>query len=103
MGFGTRLRAAARRIPLMIVPGDLLDVVLFVLASAFAVAGYRQGFIIGILSFLGFLRGGLLGIYFAPGISMQLVSGTTARAVLAILAVFVSAVLGMLVASAVGV
>jgi S1-C subfamily serine protease len=87
----------------MSVPGDLLDVVLLVLASAFAVAGYRQGFIIGILSFVGFLGGGLLGGYFAPGVAMLLVTGANARAVLAILAVFLSAFVGMLVASAVGV
>ena len=87
----------------MIVPGDWLDVILFVLASAFAVAGYRQGFIIGILSFLGFLGGGVLGIYFAPGVSMAVATGPNLRATLAILAVFLSAVLGMLVASAIGV
>ncbi len=87
----------------MTVPGDVLDLILFVLASVFGVAGYRQGFIVGILSFTGFLGGGLLGIYFAPGVSMLLVSGANMRAVLAILAVFLSAVVGMLLASAVGV
>jgi S1-C subfamily serine protease len=103
VGFRPGLRDATGQLPLVTVPGDLLDLVLLVLASAFAVAGYRQGFIIGILSFFGFLGGGLLGIYFAPGISMQLVTGVNMRAVLAILAVFLSAVAGMLVASAVGV
>src|SRR5215468_5896293 len=35
------------------VPGDLLDLILIALAAAFAVAGYRQGFIVGVLSFVG--------------------------------------------------
>ena len=38
--------------------GDLLDLILVVLVVAFAVAGYRQGFIIGVLSFAGFIGGG---------------------------------------------
>jgi S1-C subfamily serine protease len=85
------------------VPGDLLDVVLLVLASAFAVAGYRQGFIIGVLSFLGFVGGGLLGIYIAPWVAMQLVTDANLRAAVAVGAVFMAAVLGMLIASAIGV
>jgi hypothetical protein len=32
------------------VPGDLLDVILVVLAAAFAVDGYRQGFVVGALT-----------------------------------------------------
>ena len=42
--------------------GDLLDLILIALAAAFAVAGYRQGFIIGVLSFAGFLGGAAIGI-----------------------------------------
>ena len=37
--------------------GDLLDLALVVLAAAFAVSGYRQGFIVGSLSFIGFVGG----------------------------------------------
>lgn len=83
--------------------GDLLDLVLLVLASAFAVAGYRQGFIIGILSFVGFTGGAILGIYLAPGIALALTDRQNLQAVLAIIGVFVAAVVGMLVASALGV
>ena len=42
-------------------PGDLLDLILIVLVVAFGVAGYRQGFIIGVLSFVGFIGGGAIG------------------------------------------
>jgi len=85
------------------VSGDLLDLVLIALASAFAVAGYRQGFIIGVLSFVGFTGGALAGIYLAPGIAMTLTSRQNLQAVLAIIGVFAAAVAGMLVASALGV
>lgn len=83
--------------------GDWLDLVLIALASAFAVAGYRQGFIIGVLSFVGFTGGALAGIYLAPGIAMALTSRQNLQAVLAIIGVFAAAVVGMLVTSAFGV
>jgi S1-C subfamily serine protease len=85
------------------VSGDLLDLVLIALAAAFAVAGYRQGFIIGVLSFVGFTGGALAGIYLAPGLAMALTSRQNLQAVLAIIAVFATAVAGMLVVSAFGV
>jgi len=85
------------------VSGDVLDLVLIALASAFAVAGYRQGFIIGVLSFVGFIGGALAGIYLAPGIAMALTSRQSLQAVLAIVGVFAAAVAGMLVTSTVGV
>jgi S1-C subfamily serine protease len=85
------------------VSGDLLDLVLLVLAAAFAVAGYRQGFIIGVLSFVGFTGGAVAGIYLAPGLAMALTSRQNLQAVLAIIGVFAAAVAGMLIASAFGV
>lgn len=84
-------------------PGDFLDLVLIALATAFAVAGYRQGFIIGVLSFVGFTGGAIVGIYFAPGLAMTVASQQNVQAVLAIVTVFVTAVIGMLIASALGV
>jgi Trypsin-like peptidase domain/Colicin V production protein len=85
------------------VPGDLLDLILLVLVVAFAVAGYRQGFIIGVLSFGGFLGGGALGAIFAPRIAQALVSSQDAQALVAIIVVFSGAVLGQLLASGLGV
>jgi S1-C subfamily serine protease len=85
------------------VPGDLLDVVLVVLVAAFAVAGYRQGFIIGVLSLAGFIAGVVGGAYLAPGISRSLAHSQSMQAFLAILVVFAAAVIGMLLASAIGV
>jgi S1-C subfamily serine protease len=85
------------------VPGDLLDLILIVLAAAFAVAGYRQGFIIGILSFAGFVGGVAIGAIFAPRISRSLATSLNLQAFLAILVVFAAAVIGMLLASGLGV
>ena len=82
--------------------GDVLDLILIALAAAFAVAGYRQGFIVGILSFAGFLGGAAIGATFAPKLARSLVQGTTQQALVAIVAVFVAAMIGQLLASAVG-
>jgi len=84
------------------VPGDLLDLILIAVIAAFAVAGYRQGFIIGVLSLLGFVAGIALGAFIAPGISRALASRASWQAFLAILVVFLMAVIGMLIASGVG-
>jgi S1-C subfamily serine protease len=85
------------------VPGDLLDVILIALIAAFAVAGYRQGFIIGVLSLAGFVVGVTLGAVIAPSVSHALAKSLSWQAFLAILVVFGMAVLGMLVASGIGV
>jgi S1-C subfamily serine protease len=85
------------------VPGDLLDLILIVLAAAFAVAGYRQGFIIGVLSFAGFIGGVAVGAVFAPRISRALAGSLPWQAFVAILVVFSAAVIGMVVASGLGV
>ena len=84
-------------------PGDLLDLILIVLAAAFAVAGYRQGFIIGVLSFAGFIGGVAVGAIVAPRISSALASSLQWQAFIAIIVVFAAAVIGMVIASGVGV
>jgi hypothetical protein len=85
------------------VPGDLLDLILIVLVVAFAVAGYRQGFIIGVLSFAGFIGGGAIGALFGPRIATSLVSGSGQQALVAIVVVFVAALIGQVIASGLGV
>jgi S1-C subfamily serine protease len=84
------------------VSGDVLDLILIALAAAFAVAGYRQGFIVGILSFAGFLGGAAIGASFAPKLARSLVQGSSQQALVAIVAVFVAAMIGQLLASAIG-
>ncbi len=84
-------------------PGDLLDLILIALIAAFAVAGYRQGFIIGVLSLAGFVVGVGVGAVIAPSVSRALAKSVPWQAFIAILVVFGMAVLGMLVASGIGV
>jgi S1-C subfamily serine protease len=85
------------------VPGDLLDLILIVLIAAFALAGYRQGFIIGMLSLTGFVLGVAVGALIAPSIAHALAGSLAWQAFVAILVVFGAAVVGMLVASGIGV
>ncbi|MEV8636740.1 MarP family serine protease [Streptosporangium sp. NPDC051023] len=82
--------------------GNYLDLILIALMVAFAVSGYRQGFIIGALSFVGFVGGGLLGMFIAPPIAGAVVEGDTERALLAIVIVFLAATIGQFASSTIG-
>jgi S1-C subfamily serine protease len=84
------------------VPGDLLDLILIALAAAFAVAGYRQGFIVGVMSFVGFLGGAAIGALVSPAIARSIVTSPTQQALVAIVVVFLAAMLGQLLASVLG-
>ncbi|MEV0145175.1 MULTISPECIES: MarP family serine protease [unclassified Nonomuraea] len=82
--------------------GDLLDLILIGLVIAFGVSGYRQGFIIGVMSFVGFIGGAVLGVFIAPPISKAVVDGDTPQALLAIVIVFLSATIGQFASSTIG-
>ena len=82
--------------------GDLLDLALIVVAAAFAVSGYRQGFIVGSLSFVGFVGGAVLGAEFGPAISRALVGGQTQQDVVAVILLVSGAIVGQFVASSIG-
>jgi S1-C subfamily serine protease len=80
----------------------VLDLILLVVIAAFATSGYRQGFIVGILSFFGFVGGALLGAEFGPSISRALVGGQTQQDVIAMVLLVAFAVIGQFVASSIG-
>ncbi len=82
--------------------GDLLDLALVVVAVAFAVSGYRQGFIVGLLSFVGFVGGAVLGAQFGPVISRAIVGGQTQQDVVAVILLVSGAIIGQFIASSVG-
>ncbi len=82
--------------------GDLLDLALAVAAVGFAVSGYRQGFIVGTLSFIGFVGGAVLGAEFGPAISRAIVGGQTQQDVVAVVLLVSGAIIGQFVASSVG-
>ncbi|MBT2225879.1 MarP family serine protease [Nonomuraea sp. NEAU-A123] len=82
--------------------GDLLDLILIGLVIAFGISGYRQGFIIGVMSFVGFVGGAVLGVFIAPPIAKAVVGGDTPQALLAIVIVFLAATIGQFASSTIG-
>jgi S1-C subfamily serine protease len=84
------------------VRGDVLDLILIVIVAAFAVSGYRQGFIVGVLSFFGFVGGALIGAEFGPAISRALVGGQTQQDIIAVVLLVSFAVIGQFIASSIG-
>jgi S1-C subfamily serine protease len=80
---------------------SFLDIVLAIAAISFAAAGFRQGFIVGALSFAGFLAGGLAGIAFAPSL-VAAVNAGMGQALLAILVVLGLATFGQVLGSLLG-
>jgi S1-C subfamily serine protease len=76
---------------------NVLDILLLLAAVWFAVIGYRQGFVVGILSVTGFLGGGLVAVYLLPVIWDQLTEKadvSTSATVVAVAIVIVCASVG---------
>lgn len=76
---------------------NVLDILLLVAAVWFAVVGYRQGFVVGVLSVVGFLGGGLVAVYILPVIWDLMTDNAevgTAAAVVAVVVVIVCASVG---------
>lgn len=80
---------------------DALDIVLVVVCLGFALSGYRQGFVIGALSFIGFIGGGALGAKYAGSLHERLHLGMD-PALFGLLVVLVAALLGQTVATLIG-
>ncbi|WP_116247997.1 MarP family serine protease [Nocardiopsis sp. FIRDI 009] len=80
----------------------MLDVILIVLLLLFAVTGYRQGFIVGVFSFSGFIGGGVLAALTAPTYIQEWVADPGRQALVAIAVVFLSAALGQFLFSYLG-
>ncbi|MGR8009214.1 MarP family serine protease [Streptomyces hypolithicus] len=68
---------------------NVLDILLLVAAVWFAIIGYRQGFVVGILSVIGFLGGGLVAVYVLPLLWDQLAEGSEVSSTAAVVAVVV--------------
>jgi S1-C subfamily serine protease len=80
---------------------DGLDLVLIVVCLGFGLSGYRQGFLVGVMSFVGFLGGGVLGAKYAGWMHAHL--GIALRpALFGLLAVAVGAVVGQTAATVLG-
>lgn len=81
---------------------SLVDWVLIGAVIVFAWAGWRQGFVAGLLSFAGFLGGGLLAAFLLPDVIAARVSEGLMRAVILIGAIVLSALLGQALTSILG-
>ncbi|TXS66626.1 serine protease [Streptomyces sp. me109] len=68
---------------------NVLDILLLVAAVWFAIVGYRQGFVVGILSVIGFLGGGLVAVYLLPVAWAALTDDATVSTTAAVVAVVV--------------
>lgn len=80
---------------------SVVDVVLILLVLIFAVSGYRQGFVVGALSFAGFFGGALVGLQVGPMAGEQF-DDEALRVVVSLIAIFGLAVLGQAVAGWLG-
>ncbi|HEY5835512.1 MarP family serine protease [Streptomyces sp.] len=76
---------------------NALDFLLILAAVWFAVVGYRQGFVVGVMSVTGFLGGGLAAIHLLPLIWDEATGGATPGSV-----AVVSAVVIVIVSASVG-
>jgi S1-C subfamily serine protease len=78
--------------------GSVVDLILIVLIIMFAVNGYRQGFLVGALSFVGFFGGALVGLQLAP-LVVEHVDSAFMRVAISLAAVFGLAVGGQALAA----
>lgn len=81
---------------------NTVDWVLIGAIIVFAWAGWRQGFVAGLLSFTGFLAGGLAATFVAPMVLAKLTIPETMKAMLVVVSVIVCAIVGQLLASILG-
>jgi S1-C subfamily serine protease len=70
-------------------PVNVLDFLLILAAVWFAVVGYRQGFVVGILSVVGFVGGGLAAVYLLPPIWDRATDDATPGSVAVVTAVMI--------------
>ncbi|MCK9902260.1 MarP family serine protease [Frankia sp. Cpl3] len=80
---------------------NLLDLVLIALVVMFAISGYRQGFAVGALSFVGFLGGGVLGAKIARPFA-ELIGREDDGAVVGLIVVVGLALMGQILGTALG-
>jgi S1-C subfamily serine protease len=83
------------------VSGTVLDLVLILLMIIFAINGYRQGFVVGLLSFVGFFGGAAIGLQIGPLLG-DLFTREPGRLIVTLVVVFGVALAGQGVANWLG-
>lgn len=86
---------AAARAPPQAQFVNQLDLLLVVAAAGFGYSGYRQGFLVGVLSLLGFVAGAAVALVLAPRLFERGAAGP-ARSLIAVTAVLICAAAGQL-------
>jgi S1-C subfamily serine protease len=81
---------------------SLVDLVLIVLALVFALSGFRQGLLVSATSFFGFLGGAVLGAQLAEPVADRIEGSSVTRVFAALVVVLAGALLGQVIAGAVG-
>lgn len=81
--------------------GLLLDLMLVAGALLFGLSGYKQGVIVGALSFGGFVGGGFLGLLVAPAVAASFTDGP-GRTMIALALVLSAACIGQLLGTTIG-
>ncbi len=81
---------------------NIVDWVLIGVLIVFALAGWRRGFVAGLLSFVGFIGGGLLAAFVLPDVIVKYTDSGFIRVAVLAIAIVISAILGQLVASFLG-
>ncbi len=81
---------------------NYVDWILIGALAIFAWAGWRQGFVAGVLSFAGFLSGGVAALMWLPSVIKPFVTDQTFSVIVLGVAVLASAILGQILFSLLG-
>ncbi len=81
---------------------SVVDLVLIVLALVFALSGFRQGVIVSATSFFGFFGGAVLGAQLSEPVADRFDGTAATRVFVALVVVLAVALLGQVVAGAIG-
>ncbi len=81
---------------------NTVDWILLGALAVFAWAGWRQGFVAGVLSFAGFLGGGIAALLWLPSLIKSFVTDQTISVIVLGIAVLASAILGQVLFSILG-
>ena len=81
---------------------SLVDLVLIGLALLFALSGFRQGLLVSVTSIVGFLGGAVLGAQLAGPVADRVDGSSVTRVFAALVVVLAGALLGQILAGAIG-
>src|SRR5829696_1272123 len=81
---------------------SVVDLVLIALALLFALSGFRQGLLVSATSIVGFLAGAVLGAQLSGPVADRIDGGSVTRVFAALVVVLAGALLGQILAGAIG-